>query len=146
MGSLMQDSIPGLWDHILSHPGILFSSSTAHLPDCLPLWVEESNCVECGVCVGPSRDMEAAGGPCWAEGWAQIQYLVFTTLLTLVFSVGRALITLKKYHSGPASSLIEVLFGGSAPSPASNIGKNLCVFFSDRGSYRNTENSRTQGV
>uniref|UniRef100_A0A8C0QJS7 Immunoglobulin mu DNA binding protein 2 n=1 Tax=Canis lupus familiaris TaxID=9615 RepID=A0A8C0QJS7_CANLF len=32
----------------------------------------------------------------------------------------RALITLKKYHSGPASSLIEVLFGGSAPSPASN--------------------------
>nr|XP_025860010.1 DNA-binding protein SMUBP-2 isoform X2 [Vulpes vulpes] len=33
----------------------------------------------------------------------------------------KALITLKKYHSGPASSLIEVLFGGSAPSPASNI-------------------------
>ncbi|XP_072646366.1 DNA-binding protein SMUBP-2-like isoform X4 [Canis lupus baileyi] len=32
----------------------------------------------------------------------------------------KALITLKKYHSGPASSLIEVLFGGSAPSPASN--------------------------
>ncbi|XP_011383089.1 DNA-binding protein SMUBP-2 isoform X3 [Pteropus vampyrus] len=33
----------------------------------------------------------------------------------------RALITLKKYHSGPASSLIEVLFGGRAPSPASEI-------------------------
>uniref|UniRef100_A0A452UVW1 DNA-binding protein SMUBP-2 n=1 Tax=Ursus maritimus TaxID=29073 RepID=A0A452UVW1_URSMA len=33
----------------------------------------------------------------------------------------KALITLKKYHSGPASSLIEVLFGGSAPSPASEI-------------------------
>nr|XP_035929299.1 DNA-binding protein SMUBP-2 isoform X3 [Halichoerus grypus] len=33
----------------------------------------------------------------------------------------KALITLKKYHSGPAFSLIEVLFGGSAPSPASEI-------------------------
>ncbi|XP_025771227.1 DNA-binding protein SMUBP-2 [Puma concolor] len=31
----------------------------------------------------------------------------------------KALITLKKYHSGPASSLIEVVFGGSPPSPAS---------------------------
>ncbi|XP_026901435.1 DNA-binding protein SMUBP-2 isoform X3 [Acinonyx jubatus] len=31
----------------------------------------------------------------------------------------KALITLKKYHSGPASSLIEVVFGGSSPSPAS---------------------------
>ncbi|XP_043437860.1 DNA-binding protein SMUBP-2 isoform X2 [Prionailurus bengalensis] len=30
----------------------------------------------------------------------------------------KALITLKKYHSGPASSLIEVVFGGSPPSPA----------------------------
>ncbi|XP_020040567.1 DNA-binding protein SMUBP-2 isoform X1 [Castor canadensis] len=30
----------------------------------------------------------------------------------------KALITLKKHHVGPASSLIEVLFGGSAPSPA----------------------------
>ncbi|XP_006893295.1 PREDICTED: DNA-binding protein SMUBP-2 isoform X2 [Elephantulus edwardii] len=30
----------------------------------------------------------------------------------------RALLALKKHHSGPASSLIEVLFGGSAPSPA----------------------------
>uniref|UniRef100_A0A9L0TQ59 Immunoglobulin mu DNA binding protein 2 n=1 Tax=Equus caballus TaxID=9796 RepID=A0A9L0TQ59_HORSE len=34
----------------------------------------------------------------------------------------KALITLRKYHSGPASSLIEVLFGASAPSPASEIG------------------------
>ncbi|XP_072826586.1 DNA-binding protein SMUBP-2 isoform X2 [Vicugna pacos] len=33
----------------------------------------------------------------------------------------KALITLKKYHSGPASSLIEVLLGGAAPSPASEI-------------------------
>nr|KAF6465513.1 immunoglobulin mu DNA binding protein 2 [Rousettus aegyptiacus] len=33
----------------------------------------------------------------------------------------RALVTLKKYHSGPACSLIEVLFGGRAPSPASEI-------------------------
>ncbi|XP_058382174.1 DNA-binding protein SMUBP-2 [Diceros bicornis minor] len=33
----------------------------------------------------------------------------------------KALITLKKYHSGPASSLIEVLFSESAPSPASEI-------------------------
>ncbi|VCX41925.1 unnamed protein product, partial [Gulo gulo] len=33
----------------------------------------------------------------------------------------KALITLKKYHSGPARSLIDVLFGGSAPSPASEI-------------------------
>ncbi|XP_057583572.1 DNA-binding protein SMUBP-2 isoform X2 [Hippopotamus amphibius kiboko] len=33
----------------------------------------------------------------------------------------KALITLKKYHSGPASSLIEVLFGGSDLSPASEI-------------------------
>uniref|UniRef100_A0A2K6AFX9 DNA-binding protein SMUBP-2 n=1 Tax=Mandrillus leucophaeus TaxID=9568 RepID=A0A2K6AFX9_MANLE len=33
----------------------------------------------------------------------------------------KALIALKKYHSGPASSLIEVLFGRSAPSPASEI-------------------------
>ncbi|XP_072646336.1 DNA-binding protein SMUBP-2-like isoform X1 [Canis lupus baileyi] len=38
----------------------------------------------------------------------------------------KALITLKKYHSGPASSLIEVLFGGSAPSPASNT-EACCV-------------------
>ncbi|XP_004441185.1 PREDICTED: DNA-binding protein SMUBP-2 [Ceratotherium simum simum] len=33
----------------------------------------------------------------------------------------KALITLKKYHSGPASLLIEVLFSESAPSPASEI-------------------------
>ncbi|XP_044115960.1 DNA-binding protein SMUBP-2 [Neovison vison] len=33
----------------------------------------------------------------------------------------KALITLKKYHSGPACSLIDVLFGGSAPSAASEI-------------------------
>ncbi|XP_047546975.1 DNA-binding protein SMUBP-2 isoform X3 [Lutra lutra] len=33
----------------------------------------------------------------------------------------KALITLKKYHSGPACSLIDVLFGGSVPSPASEI-------------------------
>uniref|UniRef100_A0A2K5QRK2 DNA-binding protein SMUBP-2 n=1 Tax=Cebus imitator TaxID=2715852 RepID=A0A2K5QRK2_CEBIM len=33
----------------------------------------------------------------------------------------KALTALKKYHSGPASSLIEVLFGRSAPSPASDI-------------------------
>uniref|UniRef100_A0A2K6SNB1 DNA-binding protein SMUBP-2 n=1 Tax=Saimiri boliviensis boliviensis TaxID=39432 RepID=A0A2K6SNB1_SAIBB len=33
----------------------------------------------------------------------------------------KALTALKKYHSGPASSLIEVLFGRSAPSPASEI-------------------------
>ncbi|XP_004393861.1 PREDICTED: DNA-binding protein SMUBP-2 [Odobenus rosmarus divergens] len=33
----------------------------------------------------------------------------------------KALITLKKYHSGPAFSLIEVLFGRAAPSPASEI-------------------------
>ncbi|KAB1251417.1 DNA-binding protein SMUBP-2 [Camelus dromedarius] len=33
----------------------------------------------------------------------------------------KALITLKKYHSGPASSLIEVLLGGAAPCPASEI-------------------------
>ncbi|XP_003468365.3 DNA-binding protein SMUBP-2 [Cavia porcellus] len=33
----------------------------------------------------------------------------------------KALVTLKKYHSGPASSLIEVLFGGSDPSPAQEI-------------------------
>ncbi|XP_023374063.1 DNA-binding protein SMUBP-2 [Otolemur garnettii] len=34
----------------------------------------------------------------------------------------KALIALKKYHSGPASLLIEVLFSASAPSPASEIG------------------------
>ncbi|XP_002755681.3 DNA-binding protein SMUBP-2 [Callithrix jacchus] len=43
----------------------------------------------------------------------------------------KALIALKKYHSGPASSLIEVLFGRSAPSPASEIGPltffNTCL-------------------
>ncbi|XP_012613016.2 DNA-binding protein SMUBP-2 isoform X1 [Microcebus murinus] len=33
----------------------------------------------------------------------------------------KALVALKKYHSGPASLLIEVLFGASAPSPASEI-------------------------
>ncbi|KAF6333207.1 immunoglobulin mu DNA binding protein 2 [Rhinolophus ferrumequinum] len=33
----------------------------------------------------------------------------------------KALITLKKYHSGPACSLIEVLFSDSAPSPASEL-------------------------
>ncbi|XP_004852234.1 DNA-binding protein SMUBP-2 isoform X2 [Heterocephalus glaber] len=33
----------------------------------------------------------------------------------------KALVALKKYHSGPASPLIEVLFGGSAPSPAQKI-------------------------
>ncbi|XP_037694261.1 DNA-binding protein SMUBP-2 [Choloepus didactylus] len=33
----------------------------------------------------------------------------------------KALIALKKYHSGPASSLIEVLFGSSTPSPASEL-------------------------
>ncbi|XP_058925286.1 DNA-binding protein SMUBP-2 [Kogia breviceps] len=33
----------------------------------------------------------------------------------------KTLISLKKYHSGPASSLTEVLFGGSEPSPASEI-------------------------
>uniref|UniRef100_A0A8D1FAP8 DNA-binding protein SMUBP-2 n=1 Tax=Sus scrofa TaxID=9823 RepID=A0A8D1FAP8_PIG len=33
----------------------------------------------------------------------------------------KALTTLQKYHSGPASALIEVLFGASAPSPASDI-------------------------
>ncbi|XP_054426742.1 DNA-binding protein SMUBP-2 [Pteronotus mesoamericanus] len=32
-----------------------------------------------------------------------------------------ALIALKKNHASPASRLIEVLFGGAAPSPASNI-------------------------
>lgn len=37
----------------------------------------------------------------------------------------KALITLKKYHSGPASSLIEVVFGGSPPSPASETRKSL---------------------
>ncbi|XP_047631009.1 DNA-binding protein SMUBP-2 isoform X2 [Phacochoerus africanus] len=33
----------------------------------------------------------------------------------------KALTTLQKYHSGPASALIEVLFGASAPGPASDI-------------------------
>lgn len=33
----------------------------------------------------------------------------------------KALMTLKKYHSGPASSLIDVLLGGSTPSPTSEI-------------------------
>lgn len=33
----------------------------------------------------------------------------------------KALLTLKKYHSGPASSLIDVLLGGSTPSPATEI-------------------------
>ncbi|XP_039091327.1 DNA-binding protein SMUBP-2 [Hyaena hyaena] len=33
----------------------------------------------------------------------------------------KALVTLRKYHSGPAASLIEVLFGGSPPSPACEI-------------------------
>lgn len=33
----------------------------------------------------------------------------------------KALITLKKYHSGPAFPLIEVLFGDSTPSPASEL-------------------------
>uniref|UniRef100_A0A452E999 DNA-binding protein SMUBP-2 n=1 Tax=Capra hircus TaxID=9925 RepID=A0A452E999_CAPHI len=33
----------------------------------------------------------------------------------------KALISLKKYHSGPASSLIEVLFGTSDPSPPSEM-------------------------
>ncbi|XP_005384320.1 PREDICTED: DNA-binding protein SMUBP-2 [Chinchilla lanigera] len=33
----------------------------------------------------------------------------------------KALVTLKKNHSGPVSSLIEVLFGGSVPSPAQEI-------------------------
>ncbi|XP_037373318.1 DNA-binding protein SMUBP-2 [Talpa occidentalis] len=34
----------------------------------------------------------------------------------------RALVALRKHHSGPASPLIEVLFGGSAPSPARDTG------------------------
>ncbi|XP_021563759.1 DNA-binding protein SMUBP-2, partial [Carlito syrichta] len=33
----------------------------------------------------------------------------------------KALIALKKYHSGPTASLIDVLFGVAAPSPASEI-------------------------
>lgn len=33
----------------------------------------------------------------------------------------KALVALKKYHSGPASPLIKVLFGGSAPSPVQEI-------------------------
>lgn len=33
----------------------------------------------------------------------------------------KALMTLKKYHSGPASSLIDVLLGGSTPSPTAEI-------------------------
>lgn len=33
----------------------------------------------------------------------------------------KALTTLKKYHSGPASSLIDILLGGSTPSPATEI-------------------------
>ncbi|XP_034377122.1 DNA-binding protein SMUBP-2 [Arvicanthis niloticus] len=33
----------------------------------------------------------------------------------------KALMTLKKYHSGPASALIDVLLGGSSPSPATEI-------------------------
>ncbi|XP_016068953.1 PREDICTED: DNA-binding protein SMUBP-2 [Miniopterus natalensis] len=33
----------------------------------------------------------------------------------------KALIALRKYHTGPALSLIEVLFGDAAPSPASDI-------------------------
>ncbi|XP_059565803.1 DNA-binding protein SMUBP-2 isoform X1 [Myotis daubentonii] len=34
----------------------------------------------------------------------------------------KALIALKKYHAGPAFSLIEVLFGDAAPSPAGDTG------------------------
>ncbi|XP_029812188.1 DNA-binding protein SMUBP-2 [Suricata suricatta] len=33
----------------------------------------------------------------------------------------KALVALRKYHSGPAASLIEVLFSGSPPSPASEM-------------------------
>ena len=33
----------------------------------------------------------------------------------------KALMTLKKYHSGPASSLIDILLGSSTPSPAMEI-------------------------
>ncbi|XP_028727335.1 DNA-binding protein SMUBP-2 [Peromyscus leucopus] len=33
----------------------------------------------------------------------------------------KALLTLKKYHSGPASALIDVLLGDSAPSPSTEI-------------------------
>nr|XP_026252347.1 DNA-binding protein SMUBP-2 [Urocitellus parryii] len=33
-----------------------------------------------------------------------------------------ALVALKKFHSGPASPLIELIFHGSAPSPAGDIG------------------------
>lgn len=50
--------------------------------------------------------------------------LVLTEPLVFAVSLGRALIALKKYSSGPALPLIEVLFGGSAPSPAGDAGKN----------------------
>lgn len=45
--------------------------------------------------------------------------------LSRVFSLGRALVALKKYRDGPAFSLIEVLFGGAAPSPAGDTRKSL---------------------
>lgn len=64
------------------------------------------------------------------QGLGQGIYVWFSPkLLILVFSLGRALITLKKYHSGPACSLIDVLFGGSAPSAASEIRKNPVFSF-----------------
>lgn len=37
----------------------------------------------------------------------------------------KALMTLNKYHSGPASSLIDVLLGDSTPSPATEIREDF---------------------
>lgn len=46
-------------------------------------------------------------------------------LLILTLVPHRALMTLKKYHSGPASSLIDVLLGGSSPSPTTEIREDF---------------------
>ena len=58
----------------------------------------------------------------WASGTVLI---LLAPKLLVSLSLGRALISLKKYHSGPASSLIEVLFGASDPSPPSEMRKSF---------------------
>ncbi|KAB1251416.1 DNA-binding protein SMUBP-2 [Camelus dromedarius] len=57
----------------------------------------------------------------------------------------KALITLKKYHSGPASSLIEVLLGGAAPCPASEIRKSCGFLLLIEITVDNIENAVTVG-
>lgn len=76
--------------------------------------------------------LSGAGGCRWQGGRdsSLTSRLVLPKPPSWVFSPGRALIALKKYHAGPAFSLIEVLFGGAAPSPAGDTRKSWCFFSS----------------